>query len=108
MSDVRHRTTEEARATLQRFIDVAWGNREVGPLFTIPVNRERDADCILSDVITERDVLADLLGEIAAQLQRPISGTMFPQNSGVFGYWLIERVLAERLVALAGTKEPAV
>src|SRR5262245_48563878 len=54
--EVRSRTTEQAREALQRLIDGVWKHPNK-PCFTIPVNEEQDADCILSDVIDERDTL---------------------------------------------------
>jgi len=50
MSEWKHRTTEQARDALSRFC-----TRK--PVMTIPVDRERDADMILGDVIEERDSL---------------------------------------------------
>jgi hypothetical protein len=47
----KHRTTEAARDALSRFCT------RKASVMTIPVDNERDADCILSDVISERDVL---------------------------------------------------
>ena len=54
MPDWKHRTTEEAREALRRFIDRK-------PVMTIPVDNERDADCILYDVLEERDALTQKL-----------------------------------------------
>lgn len=56
----RKRTTAQAREALQRLIDGCWhatSERKAKACFTIPVNEERDADCIVSDVIIERDRL---------------------------------------------------
>ena len=62
---VRHRTTAEARQALSNFckgVGTA-GDRSVH-IFSIPVDRDRDADCILSDVIAERDALLKTCGEL--------------------------------------------
>jgi hypothetical protein len=48
----KHRTTEQARDALRRFID------RTPPIMSIPLDNERDADCILYDVLAERDALA--------------------------------------------------
>ena len=58
----RHRTHDEARAALRDFCDVAWGHRTRKDgssinIFTIPRDERRDADCILYDVLAERDSL---------------------------------------------------
>lgn len=56
----RKRTTAQAREALQRLIDGCWhatSERKAKACFTIPVDEERDADCIVSDVIIERDRL---------------------------------------------------
>jgi len=67
--EFKPRTTEEAHEALSRFCEATWhpdpavlarrseNGRSGGPVFTIPVNNERDADCILADVIAERDAL---------------------------------------------------
>jgi hypothetical protein len=65
----KHRTHDEARAALRDFCDVAWGNkaRKDGSsinIFTIPKDEERDADCILYDVLRERDVMLEALYRI--------------------------------------------
>lgn len=54
----RSRTTEEAREALSSFCKAVGthGDKRVH-IFTVPVDEERDADCILSDVIIERDLL---------------------------------------------------
>lgn len=54
----RHRTTEEARKALRDFCRAVGtaGDRSIH-VFTVPVDEERDLDCILSDVISERDSL---------------------------------------------------
>ena len=58
----RSRTTEEARDALSRFCKAAGTHGDkMLPVFSIPVDEERDADRILSDVITERDALKEQL-----------------------------------------------
>lgn len=52
----RERTYEEAREALRRLIDGCWhatSERKAQACFTIPVDEEHDADCIIGDVITE-------------------------------------------------------
>ena len=61
----KHRTTVEARKALSNFCKAAWGDRAGIHIFTIPVDNERDADCILSDVIEERDRLRAAIERIA-------------------------------------------
>jgi hypothetical protein len=70
-----HRTTEQARKALGDFCRSA-GNRcpacqarhanrgESIHIFSVPVNYERDADYILSDVIDERDALRAQVEEL--------------------------------------------
>jgi len=56
----KQRTYEEAREALQRLISGCWHHthpRYTRACFTIPVDEERDADCILSDVIQEWQAL---------------------------------------------------
>lgn len=64
----RRRTTEEARQALSNFCKAVGtaGDKRVH-IFTIPLDEERDADCILSDVITERDLLRQALEEIRSK-----------------------------------------
>lgn len=52
------RTTEEARKALSSFCKAVGthGDKYVH-IFSIPVDEERDADCVLSDVILDRDAL---------------------------------------------------
>jgi hypothetical protein len=58
----KSRTTEEARKALSNFCKaVGTAGDKTVHIFTIPLDRERDADCILSDVITERDMLRTAL-----------------------------------------------
>lgn len=68
----RKRTTAQAREALQRLIDGCWhatSERKAKACFTIPVNEERDADCIVSDVIIERDRLERERAEDRAAIQ---------------------------------------
>ncbi len=70
--EFRHRTHDEARAALRDFCDAAWGNRTRKDgtsitIFTIPKDEERDADCILYDVLRERDVLRETLKALVGQ-----------------------------------------
>jgi hypothetical protein len=67
---VRHRTTSDARKALGDFCKAAWGDRANIHIFTIPVDEERDADCVLSDVITERDFLASALESALGELKK--------------------------------------
>lgn len=67
---VRHRTTADARTALRDFCRAAWGDRSNIHIFTIPVDEERDADCVLSDVITERDFLASALESALDELKK--------------------------------------
>jgi hypothetical protein len=64
MAEFEHgpRSTDEARAALHRLVQNRWhGGQEPNThhraCFTIPCDQRRDADCILSDVIEERDRL---------------------------------------------------
>lgn len=49
----RNRTLDEARDALSRLIHGAWHKPDAKACFTIPVDEERDADCILMDVVFE-------------------------------------------------------
>lgn len=64
---IRHHSTEKAREALQRIHRNATGQIHE-PYMSIPVNFERDADVILSDVIRERDALAKRVSELEAAL----------------------------------------
>ncbi len=61
----KHRTTEEARQALSNFCKAVGthGDKHVH-IFSIPVDNDRDVDCIISDVIEERDLLMKALEDI--------------------------------------------
>jgi hypothetical protein len=79
-TDRQHRTAEELREALGRMCEAVWCRTRGSALptvFTIPVDHERDADCILADGITELLALRErveatereLAVEIEARLQ---------------------------------------
>jgi len=75
MSEYEHgpRTTAEAHVALQRLINAAF--RQPGsPAFTIPPDPRRDADCVLSDVIEERDRLRAALAALVRTLRKCDAG----------------------------------
>jgi len=93
------RTTDEARLALANFC------RAMGPasermrvhIFTIPVDRERDADCILSDVITERDQLRAERDELReALIWMSGSADFGPGGKAEAGFSKIRHLLAAR------------
>lgn len=67
----RKRSEDDGFDALQRFCDAAWfrARKHALATFTIPVNEDRDADCILADLIAEaiesRATIADRDAEIA-------------------------------------------
>jgi len=62
MKMYKSRTTEEAQEALSNFCKCVGtaGDKSVH-IFSIPVDPKRDADCILADVIAERDLLKGAL-----------------------------------------------
>ncbi len=68
IADWKHRTSEAARDALSRFCT------RKASVMTVPVDNERDADCILSDVISERDSLLGAQGSIGWAVAAMIGG----------------------------------
>ena len=76
-NDWKPRTIEALREALQRFCDSAWNRGARVRIFTIPVDDERDADCILSDGISELEHLRALVRAQRAALEAaPIAQAM--------------------------------
>ncbi len=69
----KHRTTDEAQKALSAFCT------RRGHIMSIPVNFERDADCILSDVIEERDAL-----RVVVEQAKKIPWAAIQDGPGVF------------------------
>lgn len=67
--DWKPRTMESLRDALQRFCDAAWNRGQSPHIFTIPVDDDRDADCILSDGISELEHLRGLVRAQRAALE---------------------------------------
>lgn len=68
--DWKHRETDAARKALSNFCKaVGTAGDHTVHIFTIPVDQDRDADMILSDVISERDALLLHVKELTDNLE---------------------------------------
>jgi hypothetical protein len=71
-TDRQHRTAEELREALGRMCEAVWSRTRQSAMptvFTIPVDHERDADCILADGITELLALRERIKEVEERLR---------------------------------------
>lgn len=71
----RHRPTEQARETLKMLCHLVWHKKppEGAHVWSIPTNTDRDFDCVLYDVLAERDTLR-------AERERVIQALGLPQD----------------------------
>lgn len=93
---VRPRTEDELREALRRLVRGVWGDGK-DPCFSIPANRERDADFILGDGITELMQLRKRMAEVTLAAIRTVLADHSGETLNAYTSGLIEVEIFEQV-----------